>query len=132
MHRCLGAVEAPFSCHFGGRLVSWVAFEDGVQAALVARQDVGCVRPAQDHKFGCERSQSFDLVYRPDCFIGVKCSQRRTVELAFECGVGDCVQVFGLAARQVEIEVAQPLRCWERPAVTVAVDEVVAQTSGPG
>jgi len=70
----------------------------------VAWQDVWSVGATQHHQLGRERPQPFDLLDRSDGVVGVNGPQCGAVEAPVERGVGDGVQVLGLAAGQIEVQ----------------------------
>lgn len=110
-----------------------VLFGDlGGQSGFVVCQGVGGVNATEDDEFGSERAEPFDLTHAPDRVDGVEGPQLGAVEDAVEGGVGDGMQVFHLACRQVEVEGAQPVRRGEGAVLSVATGDVGAEPGGLG
>ena len=93
------AVGTPSLGDLGQCPVRAVTLDDlSVQVPLVAGQDVGSVGATQHHQLGRERPQPLDLLDRSEGVVGVDGPQCGAVEAPLERGVGDGVQVLGLAA----------------------------------
>lgn len=86
---------------------------------------VGGVGTAENDELGCERSETLDLLDRPNSLVRVDRSERVGVEDPVESGLSYGMQVLGLAARQVQVERPQRLGGRERAEVAVAGDDVV-------
>ena len=69
-----------------------------VQATLVPWQGVRSRSTTQHHQLGGERPQPLDLLDRAEGVVGVDGPQCGAVEAPVERGVGDGVQILGLAA----------------------------------
>jgi len=123
------AVGTPGLGNLGQRPVRAVTLDDlSVQAPLVAGQDVGSVGAPQHHQLGREQPQPLDLLDRSDGVVGVDGPQCGAVEAPLERGVGDRVQVLGLAAGQIKIQGAQNSWGREGAIIAVAVDEVTPES----
>src|SRR3954471_1440548 len=93
-----------------------------VEPAFVGRQAVRGVRATEDHQLRGERAETLDLLHGRDGLLGLDGPERCAVEPSVERGLGDGVQVLGLAPGQVEVEGPQCVRGRERAVVAVAAD----------
>lgn len=99
VYGCPGAEGPPGLGDVVECVVGAVAFGDfGLEPALVVGYSIRRVRAANDDELSGEGPETLDLLHYPDGCVRVDRAQGRAVEAPVEGGLGDGVQVLGLAA----------------------------------
>ena len=128
---CPRAVGTPGRGNLRQGPVRAVTLDDlSIQAPLVVWQGVRSRSTTQHHQLGGERPQPLDFLDRSEGGVGVDGPQCGAVEAPVERGVGDGVQILGLAAGQIEVQGAENAGSRECSVVAMAVDEIAPESGG--
>lgn len=95
-----GTERPPGRGDFGKRSAVAV-FDLGVEAPFTMCKHIRGIGAADHDEFGGERPQPLDVLDATDGGLGIHCAQCGSVENPLQCGLGDGVEVLGLAARKV-------------------------------